>query len=313
VLVAHSMGGLVARYFLEVLDGWRDTRALITFGTPYSGSLNAVDMLVVGNRMFGIDIADAARSMYSMHQLLPTFPCCDSGDGGLKQLDEVSLPGLDPARFASALEFHREIREAALRNKQDEKYTKRPYAICPVVGFNQPTRNSLRLRGADVTLMDEIGDSTPGGDGTVPRRSAIPDGFDALSAMYSSARHGRLQNRDSVVDHVSGLLKVLTEDAPWRGGKALSPGNISVALDDAYAFPSAITVRAKPSIEEMRLHLEVKSRATGVVERGVMVRDGGDWQQRVFKPQEPGLYLITVSAVAGKAEPVEDVIEVVAA
>src|SRR5215216_6446171 len=28
VLVAHSMGGLVARYFLEVLDGWRDTRML---------------------------------------------------------------------------------------------------------------------------------------------------------------------------------------------------------------------------------------------------------------------------------------------
>ncbi len=28
VLVGHSMGGLVARYFLECLDGWRDTRML---------------------------------------------------------------------------------------------------------------------------------------------------------------------------------------------------------------------------------------------------------------------------------------------
>ena len=38
VLVGHSMGGLIARYFLECLDGWRDTRTLVTFGTPYRGS-----------------------------------------------------------------------------------------------------------------------------------------------------------------------------------------------------------------------------------------------------------------------------------
>lgn len=37
ILVAHSMGGLVARYFLECLEGWRDTRRLVTFGTPYRG------------------------------------------------------------------------------------------------------------------------------------------------------------------------------------------------------------------------------------------------------------------------------------
>ena len=48
VLIGHSMGGLVARYYLEVLGGWRDTRKLITFGTPYRGSLNAVDFVANG-------------------------------------------------------------------------------------------------------------------------------------------------------------------------------------------------------------------------------------------------------------------------
>jgi hypothetical protein len=33
------MGGLVARHYLEVFDGWRDTRMLVTFGTPYRGSV----------------------------------------------------------------------------------------------------------------------------------------------------------------------------------------------------------------------------------------------------------------------------------
>src|SRR5574341_2555668 len=37
IVLAHSMGGLVARYWLEVLEGWPDCRALITFGTPYRG------------------------------------------------------------------------------------------------------------------------------------------------------------------------------------------------------------------------------------------------------------------------------------
>jgi hypothetical protein len=48
VLVGHSMGGLVARYFLEVFEGWKDTRALISFGTPYRGSLNALGYLANG-------------------------------------------------------------------------------------------------------------------------------------------------------------------------------------------------------------------------------------------------------------------------
>ena len=46
VLVCHSMGGLVSRYFLECLEGWKVTQALVTFGTPYRGSLNALDGLV---------------------------------------------------------------------------------------------------------------------------------------------------------------------------------------------------------------------------------------------------------------------------
>ena len=48
ILVGHSMGGLVSRYFLEVLGGWKDARALITFGTPYRGSLNALGYLSNG-------------------------------------------------------------------------------------------------------------------------------------------------------------------------------------------------------------------------------------------------------------------------
>jgi pimeloyl-ACP methyl ester carboxylesterase len=38
VLVAHSMGGLVARYYLQQLGGARRVDALVTLGTPHLGS-----------------------------------------------------------------------------------------------------------------------------------------------------------------------------------------------------------------------------------------------------------------------------------
>ena len=66
ILVCHSMGGLVARYFLEVLEGWRMTRALITFGTPFRGSPAALNSLANGVRKGPMDISWLTRSFTSV-------------------------------------------------------------------------------------------------------------------------------------------------------------------------------------------------------------------------------------------------------
>ena len=42
IVVAHSMGGLVARYWMGPLGGWRVCRALITLGTPHRGAPKAL-------------------------------------------------------------------------------------------------------------------------------------------------------------------------------------------------------------------------------------------------------------------------------
>ena len=98
ILVGHSMGGLVARYFLECLEGWRDTRRLVTFGTPYRGSLNALNFLVHGmQKRLGpipvLDLSRLLRSFPSVYQLLPIYPCLDPGDG-------QAHPGLRGGRAA---------------------------------------------------------------------------------------------------------------------------------------------------------------------------------------------------------------------
>src|SRR5215217_4684149 len=98
VLVGHSMGGLVARYFIECLDGWRDTRTLVTFGTPYRGSVSALETLANGKKVKFLDVTRVVRSLTSIHQLLPTYPCYDAGDGRLARVDAADVPHLDPAK-----------------------------------------------------------------------------------------------------------------------------------------------------------------------------------------------------------------------
>lgn len=49
VIVAHSLGGLVARYWLAQQENWRLCRALITLGTPHRGAPKALDVLANGS------------------------------------------------------------------------------------------------------------------------------------------------------------------------------------------------------------------------------------------------------------------------
>ena len=90
------MGGLVARYFLECMDWWKYTRALITFGTPYRGSLNTIlDFLANGFvKKVGpfkmLDLSELLRSLTSVYQLLPIYPCVYSGTGTLTRVAETT-------------------------------------------------------------------------------------------------------------------------------------------------------------------------------------------------------------------------------
>ena len=144
------MGGLVSRYFLECLEGWRDTRMLITFGTPYRGSLNAFNFLVHGmKKTLGpitlIDLSRLLRSFTSVYQLLPIYPCFDPGDGQMVRVSEASgIPNVDPQKAKAADAFHREIERAVPAHLDDEEYLRNRYAIHPIVGTFQRTLLSAR-------------------------------------------------------------------------------------------------------------------------------------------------------------------------
>jgi hypothetical protein len=75
ILLAHSMGGLVARQFLEVIGGWHNCRALITFGTPFRGSVKAIKSLHSGQIGGVVDLSPIIQSLESIYEILPSMPC----------------------------------------------------------------------------------------------------------------------------------------------------------------------------------------------------------------------------------------------
>jgi pimeloyl-ACP methyl ester carboxylesterase len=255
ILVAHSMGGLLARYYLEVLEGWRDCRALITFGTPYRGALNSLDFLSNGYRQLFMDLTQVMRSFPSVHQLLPIYRALLVNKDYVRVAETDGVPGVVPALARDALKFHREIEAKVKENHRDRDYIKNGYVTMPIVGTRQPTKQSAILSdgrvvvGCDVpTWMDPI---LAEGDGTVPRASAIPmEMSDDYRATFTAERHGSLQCNPFILDDLQGRLEQLEVQglrevrAPQESFAAERPG-LSLDLDDLYFANEPVQIHAR--------------------------------------------------------------------
>lgn len=300
VLLAHSMGGLVSRAFLELEDGWKDTRTLVTFGTPYRGSLNAAGFVANGFRkkigpLTLVDLTDMLRSLTSVHQLLPIYPCIDDGTGEPKRPAEATgFPHLDAARAAAALDFHRSIEAAVEEHRRDESYLARGYRLEPVVGTDQPTINSGRIDGDRLVLSQSIDGDRILGDGTVPRPSAHPlEMTDPTRAVFSGQAHASLQNQPGVLDHVAGLLTATGLDL---GRFRKPPVRIGLSTDDLWEAGAGAEIQIETDDPSLAVTLAVNNADTG--EEVVRVDDTGVGPARTVEiagvPE--GAYRVTASA-----------------
>jgi len=282
ILVGHSMGGIISRIFLEFHDGWNITRRLVTFGTPYSGSINALEFLANGFRKaWGlIDLSSMLRSFTSVYQLLPSYRCLNVG-GEWKLLDEVpGIPNVDPVRLADALKLHRAVRQAV----DDAGAPLSRYDIRPLVGDTQRTKWGARLTGSGVEARFDRGPGQDGGDGTVPRVSAVPhellDGWRNVS--FFSEKHGSLQNDAAVFEHLSGVLRIV----PFEPRDVFPAGDTPVALDvDDVTAPEPLVIRALPRDPLRALSARVEALSDGSVRDVPLVEGADGW----FTGEVPGL------------------------
>jgi len=202
-LVAHSMGGLVARAALTGGAGQQVTQ-LVMLGTPNSGSLAAVQGLrgtySVVRKIAQLDLRhDAeflAREVFStfpgLHEMLPR----GVAGGELDLFDSAAWPGDGYGPDARILRA-----SAGL----DERLAPADARFYAVVGCNRVTATGLQLRGGEFEY--EYGQQ---GDGTVPM---------AL-AHLAGARNGYIEcgHSDMPLDGrvIAGTIDLLGNGATQR-------------------------------------------------------------------------------------------------
>jgi hypothetical protein len=324
ILLAHSMGGLVSRYFLECMEGWNNCRALVTFGTPYRGSVNAVGFLAKGYKQAYVDLTDVLRSCTSVYQLLPIYRMLRVGNDWLRVAEAGKISGLNPEACTAALKFHRDI-EAAV---EERRRVGGHYPIIPYVGVSQPTLQSARLVGDKVEVAEQVPEwidsGLEDGDGTVPHLSAIPIELSAaFLETFVPGRHAALQRNDQILSdlyrriqqmQIRGLESIREPEA--RPDAQKRPA-LSVGVDDLYVAGEPVTLRASL--------LNSDKPAAGLVARVEPVDPPGprrDYQLLEYADRgwrveigdcDPGLYRVEVrTRMAGSQmpTPVEDLFEV---
>jgi hypothetical protein len=265
VLVAHSMGGLVSRYFVEVLGGWRDTRALVTFGTPHLGAAKVMKTLVDGipAKLGPFSLADmtgALRSFTSVWQLLPVYASFDAGDGKLVRLSDTTAHGLDLARVHAGRDFHREIRDAATKNAADADYRASGFTTHCIVGVHQPTLQSAAGSVGSFAFHERFEGRDEGGDGSVPRLSAVPAKVPVQTVLVPE-QHASLQNTDFALLQLEGILRSgwapALDDALSFAPGHHEPSPVKLRVDDSYAEGDDVVVRAKPDDASVKLRATV--------------------------------------------------------
>lgn len=237
-LVAHSMGGLVARYYLESGKfndrlGFGRVRRLLTLGTPHRGAALALRLVLGYEKRFFLSKEQVLQATSdprypSAYQLLPPagepFAWSGAADQQFEPLDiyaaEVSKPlGLVEANI-----------EAAARFRAGLDLERRPGHVryfC-FVGTRQTTTTHILLRPAGGgTLRPEMIEEEDGGDGTVPTWSGFTS---ALQRQFVGGEHGTIyQNRS--------LRAVLATLLGKPGVLAGVPAQAEVAVRDRVVEP----------------------------------------------------------------------------
>jgi pimeloyl-ACP methyl ester carboxylesterase len=330
VLVAHSMGGLVARYYLEVLDGghWRDCRALLTFGTPFRGSLKAANFLANGYKKWGIclsTLTEVMRSCPSVYELLPTYPAI-AVDGEWKRVEEcAALPNMEPDYVTAGAAFHDEIEKAVADHRKEAAYRNGGYVIRPLVGVGQTTLQSAMLAGNLLTASSDMPDwvnnkaAHAGGDGTVPRASAVPiELSEAALESYVGERHGSLQRNEYVLDDFCERLRTMQAGGleEFRGPirAARQRRTIDLQVEDLFLHGESVLIRARMSDGE-GLAGGLVAEVTPAEGDPQQIRfcDGMDGWEVTLDGLQPGLYRVRVRGEVGgfaAPTPVRELFEV---
>ena len=215
VLVAHSMGGLVAAWWWAFLSEGIDVDQIITLGTPFRGAAKALDTLINGMRIGPFHatqaVSDMVRTWDSLFDLLPHYQVVDGTDKYRYPYDLPSDITSAVAGFSGkALNAYQKNRclHDALVNKVAESGSN-PFTVYYSQGHATLGHASIDTHSDGLVVAKgnprAIPASWEGGDGTVPAFSAIPDVLEDEVYRWRRLRgkHQDLVEEKSVFEHMS--------------------------------------------------------------------------------------------------------------
>ncbi len=304
-LICHSMGGLVGRYFVEVLGARDIVRHFITLGTPFAGALKALRILETGEaikarrfHLFKKRVRDAARTMPGLHELGPHYDCVEThdSDGGT-----VLRPLTTAERVALGATGHLvEPAEATFRDLNQSVVANGPFdRLRSIVGTTQPTYTSLAIADGEATYKTTTpttsSDTDQGGDGTVPVVSASTR---SSTPGYLPQRHGALaKTRESI----TAIEAILNED---ELGRPLGD-DLGMDLPDLVQAAESFDVVAITD-SDSRPTCSIYNADTGRLVRTYPTKPTGDHVKAQIAISDPGLYRIQLHG--GGYSPVSELI-----
>ena len=301
-LIAHSLGGLVARYYVQCLGGNDHVGHVITFGTPHRGAPQGFQSFIEGAEIpiIGSFLADLIKDVLlacgSTYQILPwdSFVVDPAGQHLDIYADRGWLPVEAQERLDLALDFQQELAGPF------------PTPMTCWVGYGQPTllRVEARPSGLDPWRDLTFTWDPAGGDVSVPETSAILEGMED-GARFVSEEHGSLFVHP---DAQQWLRHALT----GRGTRALEPAGvgarptavIQLALDQRTYVPGeAITVRVRLLAERDDGRAVQGARIVAYVgtepDRAVVLEPDraqeGTYTARLAAPATPDNYTLTAT------------------
>jgi pSer/pThr/pTyr-binding forkhead associated (FHA) protein len=198
-IIAHSLGCLVSRYYVDCLGGDRKVRRLILMGGPNYGSPNALLTIFSGNigqlesflnAISGSLLQDIRRTFITFlaeYQMLPTHPCIFDPNG--QPVDIYKERAWLPPEQQRLLQVSYEFQQALSRQATVP-------TLC-IVGYGLKTLTRLNVspdsqgRWQNVEMIN-----TMAGDGQIPTQSAILQGAEIHPVRRS---HNQLYIDDDVL------------------------------------------------------------------------------------------------------------------
>lgn len=239
-IVAHSMGGLVSRCFI---DGFKETWAgmadanglrrggrLIMLGTPNKGSY-AIPLIFSGvEKMVKLlEAVDIKHSLKDIQKIVSTFPGCYQ----MLPSPLVNL-GDDHAQLFESRWWGSHPIDQDLLGKGKDFQTAMEGVVDPdrmiyVAGFDQETPCRIRINSPGSFSYQHTLD----GDGRVPHDLGLLPG---VPVFWVREQHGDLPKNDQVLSGIHGLLETGATDELL----IQKPSRRSIAVHDKWLSPEEL-------------------------------------------------------------------------